>query len=196
MNICVYGAASNIIHDKYISVGEELGKKIAKRGHSLVFGAGSSGMMGAAARGVYSCGGKITGILPDFLNVDGVQFKHCDKVIRTESMRERKRLLFEKSDGFIITPGGIGTLDEFFEILTLRQLGRHNKPIAFLNVAGYYDDLLKMLWHMVDENFMFDESMKLFEIFNTSDAALDYLESYHGETIDVKHMKSLNFDEH
>ena len=107
----------------------------------LVFGGGAQGMMGAAARGVRDGGGSIIGVAPDFFDVDGVLFPDCTEFIYTKTMRERKQILEDSSDAFIITPGGFGTLDEFFEILTLKQLERHNKAIVVLNVAGYYDNI-------------------------------------------------------
>lgn len=151
MNLCIYGAASDSIDKSFIEAGENLGVEMAKRSHNLVFGGGGSGLMGAVARGVYRQGGvKITGIVPDFFTengkrVDGILFDHIDEYIETDTMRERKKLLDEMSDGFIITPGGIGTYDELFEMLTLKNLGRHNKPMAVFNTNGYYDSLLKVL---------------------------------------------------
>lgn len=194
MNICVYGAASNKIADKYIDAGERLGEAIAERGHSLIFGGGSAGMMGAAARGVHRTGGNIIGILPKFLAVDGIPFEHCTEKIFTEDMRSRKKLLEDKSDGFIITPGGLGTLDEFFEILTLKQLGRHNKPVAVLNTDGFYDDIMKMLRRIVNEQFMFEASMKLFGVFEQPQQALEYVENYQDNTANVAEMKSIGVD--
>ena len=132
MNICVYGASSNLIADIYISACEDLGRKIAKDGHTLIFGCGAAGFMGASARGAKEAGGEIIGITPEFFNVDGMLYEDCDQVIRTETMRERKRILEEKSDAFIVAPGGIGTFDEFFEILTLKQLSRHTKAIVII----------------------------------------------------------------
>ena len=158
MNICLYGASSNAIAKSYINPTEELGAKIAERGHTLIYGGGAEGLMGAAARGAYSQGGKIIGIVPSFLNVDGILFDNCDEMIFTETMRERKQLLEEKSDAFIVTPGGVGTFDEFFEILTLKQLGRHSKPIAVFNINGYFDSLIEQLKNAVHKQFMNPES--------------------------------------
>ena len=119
MKICVYGAASSEIDKSFLEAGEELGRQIVERGHGLVFGGGANGMMGAVARGVDSKGGYILGIAPGFFNVDGVSYDNCTEFIHTDTMRERKREMEENGEAFIITPGGIGTLDEFFEILTL-----------------------------------------------------------------------------
>ena len=138
MNICVYGAASNLIDKTFLDAGEQLGEIMAKRNHSLIFGGGAEGMMGAVARGVERNKGKTIGISPTFFKVDGVLFDRCSEFFYTKTMRERKQLLEEKSDAFLVSPGGIGTYDEFFEILSLRQLGRHQKPIVLFNINGYF----------------------------------------------------------
>ena len=176
MNICLYGASSNAIVKSYINPTEELGAKIAERGHTLIYGGGAAGLMGAAARGAYSQGGKIIGIVPSFLNVDGILFDNCDEMIFTETMRERKQLLEEKSDAFIVTPGGVGTFDEFFEILTLKQLGRHSKPIAVFNINGYFDSLVEQLKNAVHKQFMNPESFELFMFTDSANKLINYIE--------------------
>ena len=132
MKICVYGAASSLIAQSYKDAAKDLGKKIAKRGDSLVFGGGANGVMGAVAEGVYEEKGHILGVVPKFFKEANseVSFKKCSEYIYTDTMRERKCEMEKNCDAFIIAPGGIGTLDEFFEILTLKQLGRHNKAIV------------------------------------------------------------------
>ena len=130
MNICLYGASSTEIDKVYIEATEALGELLAKEGHSLVYGAGGAGLMGAAARGVKRGGGYIVGVVPSFLKVDGVLFDDCDETIFTNTMRERKQIMEERADAFIVTPGGIGTYEEFFEIYTLKQLGQLHKPIV------------------------------------------------------------------
>lgn len=154
MNICVYGASSDEIDSLYIEKTEELGKQLALRGIGLVFGAGAQGLMGACARGVYSEGGVIIGVVPKFFTADGIRFENCTQTILTETMRERKKIMEEKSDAFIVTPGGIGTFDEFFEIFTLQNLERHTKPIAIYNIKGYYDGILDTLNKAVKDKFM------------------------------------------
>ncbi|MDD6483200.1 MAG: TIGR00730 family Rossman fold protein [Clostridiales bacterium] len=191
MNICVYGASSNQISPVYTDAVEQLGEKLAKRGHSLVFGAGNSGCMGASARGAQKGGGEIIGIAPTFFEVDGVLFEHCTKFIGTETMRERKKLLEEYSDAFIVTPGGIGTYDEFFEIITLKQLERHSKAIAIYNVNGYYDELESLLDKAVREDFMTGETKALVRFFTDADEMLDYIEDYIPPKIIVSNMKHI-----
>lgn len=155
MRVCVYGASSTKIDKVYIEEGEKLGMGIAARGWSLVFGAGANGLMGAAARGVSRGDGKIIGVVPTFFqNVDGELYDKCTDLVYTETMRRRKQTMEELADAFIIAPGGVGTMDEFFEIFTLRHLKQHEKPVAILNTAGFYDDLLALLKEMVDTKFL------------------------------------------
>ena len=191
MKICVYGAASSLIGENFIKAGEELGRKMAEHGHGLVFGGGKSGMMGAPARGVFEKGGYILGIAPKFFeeNNPEVSFEDCTEFIKTESMRERKRLLDELSDAFIVAPGGIGTFDEFFEILTLKQLGRHNKAIVILNIDGYYDNMLKMMEVSINKKFITTDCVELFKVVETIDEALDYIEKYDPTEIDLSKVK-------
>lgn len=185
MNICVYGAASKEIDAVYIKAGEELGRMIAKQNHSLVFGGGANGLMGAVARGVSENNGKITSIAPSFFNVDGVLFNRCDEYIYTETMRERKQLMEDKSDAFIVTPGGIGTFEEFFEILTLKSLDRHAKPIAIYNTNGYYDEMMKFLQNAVNQSFMKKDNLSLFTVSDSANKILSYLEDCSNNHADI-----------
>lgn len=192
MKICVYGASSTTIDKSYITDGEKLGKVMATRGHSLVFGGGANGLMGAVARGVHSVGRtEIIGIAPSFFNVDGILFEHCTEFIYPDTMRERKKMMDELSDAFIVTPGGIGTFDEFFEILTLKQLRRHNKPIAILNTNGYYNHLKDFLQNGINENFLAEECNKLFFISDGADEICEYIENYNPEDTPVSQFKAI-----
>ena len=191
MKLCLYGASSNLINKKYIEATEKLGEELAKRGHTLVFGGGANGLMGAAARGVTKVGGEIIGISPKFFDVDGVLYDKCTEFIYTETMQERKHLLVTKSDGFIVMPGGPGTFDELFETLSLRQLGIHNKPIAVFNIDGYFDPLGQMLKNAYDGNFMTKEILELCPLFNNETDLLKYLEENANGTGDFSVLKSL-----
>ena len=178
MKICIYGASSNAIDQSFIDAGERLGKAIAKGNHSVVFGGGAAGLMGAGARGAYAEKGEIIGISPSFFNVDGILFADCTQMIYTETMRERKQLLDEMSDAFVITPGGIGTFDEFFEIYTLRQLAKHKKPIAIYNTDGYYNPLIDMLKNAIDKKFMPQENMDFLFISDNPEEIIKHIENY------------------
>ncbi len=166
MKLCVYGAASNDIHQDYLWAAEMLGITLAKKGIGLVFGAGDTGVMGACARGCAAMGGEIIGVAPRFFDEPGILFQGCTQMHFTETMRQRKELMEQLSDGFLMAPGGIGTFEEFFEILTLRQLGRHQKPIAILNVRGYYDPLLALMENAAAEHFLGSDVLKMFTVFS------------------------------
>ncbi len=191
MNLTVYGAASKEISKGMIEKNEELGRIIARRGHTVVFGGGAGGMMGAVARGAHAEGGEIIGIAPRFFSADGMLFENCTQLIRTDTMRERKQLLEDKADGFIITPGGIGTFDELFEILTLRSLGRHNKPIVVYDMEGYYTELEALLDKAVSGKFMKPAVKELCKFFTDPEEMMEYLETYEGTTVKVEDMKSV-----
>ncbi len=178
MNICVYGASSNTIDNSYIEQTEYLGRQMAKRGHSLVYGAGANGLMGAVARGAHEEHGKIIGVTPSFFNVDGILYENITELITTETMRERKQIMENRADAFIMTPGGIGTLEEFFEILTLKQLGRHGKAIVVYNQNGFFEPLLTMMSETAVKGFMTDATNEIYTVMDDADAILDYLESY------------------
>lgn len=191
MNICVYGAASSLIDKSYIESGKELGRKIVERGHKLVFGGGTNGMMGAVAVGADEANGHITGIVPKFFKENNaeISYKHCTEYIYTETMSERKALLYGKSDALIVTPGGIGTLDEFFEVLTLKQLGRHKKAIVIYNINNFYDDLDKFMKNCIESKFITEECKDLYVILNTADEVLDYIENYNEDDLDFSNLK-------
>ena len=177
MNICVFGAASNSIDEAYLRAGRALGRELGQRGHTLIFGGGAGGLMGAVAAGITEAGGKCIGVVPSFLDVDGALFTDCAELVHTDTMRDRKQTMEERSDAFVMTPGGIGTYEEFMEILTLRHLGRHEKPIAVLNTLGYFDDLDTMLRHAAEKGFLPAKDLRLYRSFETPSTLLDALES-------------------
>lgn len=191
MNICVYGASSKTIDAIFTDAGYELGYKIAKKGYGLVFGGGDSGMMGAVARGAHDGGAHVIGVAPSFFNVDGILYPLSDEVIFTETMRQRKQKMEDLSGAFIVSPGGIGTFEEFFEILTLKQLGRTKKPMIILNTAGYYDDMLAMMRHSIKTGFITEETLDLIDIAATPDEALACIENYIEKEVDVAKLRNL-----
>ncbi|MBO7761339.1 MAG: TIGR00730 family Rossman fold protein [Clostridia bacterium] len=176
MNICVYGSASDEISPAYLAAGERLGEELARRGHTLIFGGGGRGLMGAAARGAHRLGGRIVGIAPTFFP-DGAFSPYCTDFISTETMRERKQKMEDLSDAFIVTPGGIGTMEEFFEIYTLRHLGRNKKPITLLDTAGCFAPLFALLSHLVKEGLLARGDLDMLASFREPCALLDFLES-------------------
>lgn len=148
-------------------------------------------MMGAVARGAFEKSGYILGIIPSFFKESSseITFPNCSDYIYTETMRERKRNLDEKSNAFVITPGGIGTLDEFFEILTLKQLGRHNKPIVIYNINGFYDELDIMMSKSIEQEFITRDCKDLYVVFDNADDLLNYIENYDEKDIDLSKVK-------
>ena len=191
MNICMYGASSTDLDKIYYDAAEHLGRRIAARGHGLVFGGGAQGLMGATARGLAAGGGRITGIAPRFFDKPGILYKECSEFIFTDTMRERKELMENLSDAFIMAPGGIGTYEEFFEVLTLKQLGQLNKPIAVFNVNGYYELLLRLLKDTVSKGFMKASCLDIFGIFDDADEMLDYMEKELVSPPNLSHLKNI-----
>ncbi len=179
MRICVFGAASPTIDKEYIEKVEQMGKIMVSRGHSLVFGGGGNGLMGAAARGVRSAGGYILGVIPQFFGDEKIEAicDFCDELIEPETMRERKQIMEDNADAFIVVPGGIGTYEEFFEILTSKQLCRHNKPIALYNIRGYYDELRAVMEKAIEKHFIVEYCMELLEITDDLDKLFAYIEA-------------------
>lgn len=191
MNICVYGASSTTIDKSYILSGEDLGAEIALRNHAVIYGGGAEGMMGAVARGARSKDGKVIGIAPSFFKVDGSLYEECTDFIYTETMRERKKLLEDKSDAFLVTPGGIGTFDEFFEIITLRQLNQHLKPVAIYNINGYFDPMIAMLKNAIKQNFMTAANEELYFVSDNAKEVLDYIETHIPTPMDLARLKEV-----
>ncbi len=190
MYICLYGASSTEIARDYIDATEELGELLAREGHGLVYGAGGAGLMGAAARGMKRGGGTVVGVVPSFLKVDGVLFDGCDEMIITDTMRQRKQIMEERADAFIVTPGGIGTYEEFFEIYTLKQLGQLHKPIVIFNINGYFDEMLAMLRRSVDERFMREASLRLIEVANSPNGVVNCLaKASSADVVDIRTTK-------
>ncbi|MDD6479580.1 MAG: TIGR00730 family Rossman fold protein [Oscillospiraceae bacterium] len=175
MKLCIYGSASNNIDPRFLEEGEKLGAALAKAGHGMVYGGGANGMMGAAARGMTSENGEIIGVAPRFFLVDGVLYDKCTEFIYTDTMRERKQIMEEKSDAFIVTPGGIGTFDEFFEIFSLRQLKRHTKKIIIYNILGYFDPMLEMIKKAVEQHFVSPANLNLISVCSTPEEVLEVL---------------------
>ena len=145
MNVTLYGAASESIDRIYIERVEELGLALANEGHTMIFGGGASGLMGAAARGMQKGKGKIIGVIPHFIHEFEPVYDGCTELIHTETMAERKDEMEGLADAFIIVPGGIGTFDELFQILTLKVLKQHDKPIILYNINGFWDGMLSVI---------------------------------------------------
>ena len=185
MRICIFGASGTALDDIYIQQTEALGRALASRGHSLIFGGGKNGLMGAAARGFTAGGGYIVGVAPSFFKEAGVLYDRCDEFVYPDSMRDRKKYMEDNADAFVVVPGGIGTYEEFFEVLTLKQLARMSKPIAVFNVNGYFDPLIRMIEDNTKDGFIRPQTRELFRLCATVEEAVDCAENdaYDIETI-------------
>jgi hypothetical protein len=149
-SVCVYCASSNAAPPDFIAAAEAFGSILAHKGVRLVYGGGGVGLMGATARAAHAAGGKVLGVIPHFLTSHERPLQTVETVI-VNSMHERKMMMFEAADAFAILPGGIGTLEEVIELLSWRRLGLHAKPIAFLNLEGFWDPLFAVFQHILDQ---------------------------------------------
>ena len=153
-NICVYCGSSSGVDPVFATAALDLGRELARIGQGLVYGGGRIGLMGLVADAVLDHGGRVHGVIPEHLVRAETAHLGLDTLDVVESMHERKARMAEIADGFVVLPGGFGTLDEVFEILTWNQLGLINKPVVFLNIAGFYEPLLTMIDHMVRSGFV------------------------------------------
>lgn len=173
---CGSGLGSEEIFEKEALL---LGKKIASQKINVIYGGAKIGLMGAVAKGALEAGGKVIGVLPSFLRKKEVAHEQLSELIIVESMHERKMKMHDLCDGFITLPGGMGTLEEFFEMLTWAQLGRHQKPIGILNTSGYYDELISFIHKMIDKQFVRPLNLELFIVSDSIDDLLSKMEAYH-----------------
>jgi uncharacterized protein (TIGR00730 family) len=164
-SLAVYCGSSIGASDIYMEKAKELGKELAKRNITLVYGGSSVGLMGAVADSILAEGGKAVGVMPSFLDKREISHKSLSELFVVDTMHERKAKMAELSDGFITLPGGAGTMEEFFEVFTWGQIGLHKKPIGILNINRYYDPLIALLNHMNNEKFLQDQyrSMSLMD---------------------------------
>ena len=172
MKICIFGASSDRPDKSFFDAAYDLGMRIAKSGHTLVFGAGSSGLMGSCAAGALQCGGQVIGIAPKLFDEPGFLMRECTEIILTGSLSERKEEMMKCSDAIIVLPGGIGTMDEFFEAITLKQLGLLSCPLVLLNTNQFYDPLFEYLSRMAGMGFMSESCLKLLHLCETPEEAL------------------------
>ncbi|MEX0923171.1 MAG: TIGR00730 family Rossman fold protein [Rhodovibrionaceae bacterium] len=179
--LCVYCASSQRCDPRYHATAALLGRSAAERGVEIVYGGGQVGLMGAVADAALSAGGRVTGVIPEHLIVKELGHGRLTELVVVESMHERKREMFERADAFAILPGGLGTLDETFEILTWRQLGLHDKPIVLLNDGGYWQPLLDLIAHQVRENFVRPEHAGQMHVADSVDALFALLEALPGQ---------------
>ena len=177
-SICVFCASSESVDDLFKDIALELGRELGRRGIDLVYGGASIGLMGCLARGVHEEKGKVIGVLPEFFKTKDIEYSEADELIVTKDMRERKAVMDKRSDAFIVLPGGIGTLEEAMEILSMRQLRLTDKPLVFINTQGFYEGLRAIFEEMVDLKFAKPNVMDTYAMVPNPQSALEYLRSY------------------
>ena len=176
--ICVYCGSSPGTDPTFVEAARDFGKILAHSGIRLVWGGGSVGLMGAIASSVIEHGGAATGIIPEFLTAKERPRRLAQEQIITRDMHERKSTMFDRADAFVALPGGIGTLEELVEQMTWAQLGRHKKPILIANINGFWDPLLSLVRHMVEEGFVPEDQLDLFVVDSDPSALLSKMEAW------------------
>jgi uncharacterized protein (TIGR00730 family) len=177
-SVAVYCGSSPGHDSKYPAIARALGQLLAARGIRLVYGGGGVGMMGALANGVLEGGGAVTGVIPVFLNTRELKHAGVADMRVVDTMHERKQIMVTESDGFIALPGGFGTLDELFEVLTWSQLAIHDRPVGILNVDGYFDGILVTLDVMVERGFLRQEDRDRVVAAETGEALLEAMAAW------------------
>lgn len=181
--LTVFCGSSSGTDEIYEKQAYKLGQTLADRNIGLVYGGANVGLMSAVANGCLSKGGEVTGVLPRFIKDKGIAHKNLTQLILVETMHERKTRMDELSDGAIALPGGFGTLEEFFEVLTWGQLGLHKKPVGILNINGFYDPLEDLTGKMVDKGFLKEANRKMLLISDDIEKLLDQMENYVPSTV-------------
>ena len=179
VTVCVYCASSEAVDAELREVARALGAGLVERGWELMYGGGNIGLMGEVARAVLAGGGRVTGVIPHLLADREVALEDVTRLVRTETMRERKALMDDGSDAFVVLPGGIGTLEELVEITTLKQLGYHDRVIVLLDPTGYWQPFLAMLRHMVDARLATADLLDLIVSVSSPAEALDLIARGH-----------------
>lgn len=185
-NVCVFSSSSDSIERNYFGAALELGMEIGLRNGTLIFGGTNVGLMGAVARSTQKHGGKVVGVIPDFMRAKGIAYADADELIVTKDMRERKATMETRADAFLALPGGFGTLEEMIEIITLKQLKQHAKPVVFLNINNFYRPLQKLFDHMIQHHFAKEAMRKIYHFADDVPAAFQYLDEYEPPKMDDK----------
>lgn len=184
--ICVYSSSSSKVSKNFFDVAEELGRQIAVNNHTLVYGGINVGLMGITAQAAFSNGGKVIGVIPELIRHKGITNENCEKIVVTKDLRERKAWMENNSDVFIALPGGFGTLEEIAEIITLKQLGYHNKPIILINTNNFYERLIDFFENMFKEDFAKYDFKNLYYITDDLNEVFTYIDQYEPMTMPSK----------
>ncbi len=182
-SITVFCGSSFGSDDIYKEQATLLGQTLARQGIRLVYGGADVGLMGAVADGALNSNGKVIGVLPHFLQSKEIAHKQLTELVLVETMHERKTKMNDLCDGVIVLPGGYGTLEEFFEMITWAQLGLHQKPIGILNIDGFYDDLIRMVQTMVDKGFLKQVNRDMLLISDNTEELLEIMRNYKAPTV-------------
>jgi hypothetical protein len=177
-SVCVFSSSSDAVAPHYLEAASALGSLMAKAGLTLVYGGGKVGLMGAMARSVHAHGGKVIGVIPHYLRRREVAYEEADELIVTQCLRERKAIMEQRADAFVALPGGFGTLEEILEILTLKQLETHGKPVVFLNTNTFFEPLLAMFERLYHERFTKRDYRGHYHIADTPSAVLAHFDGY------------------
>ena len=184
--VCVYASSSDRVDKRYREAAASLGSAIAARKWALVYGGAKIGLMGEVARAVTAGEGTVVGVIPRHIADHGLAFESADEIVVTETLRDRKAEMEARSDAFIALPGGFGTHEELLEIITLKQLHRHEKPVCMLDIDGFYQPLVALFEHLYAARFARAEYRSLYAVCPGVDDALGYLESYTPEKLGDK----------
>jgi uncharacterized protein (TIGR00730 family) len=174
-SVCVYCGSRNGNKPYFADTAQHLGTMIAEGGLDLVYGAGSIGLMGITARAAIQAGGNVIGIIPKHLNDIEITQEGLNELHITQNMHQRKKMMFDRSDAFIVLPGGLGTLDETLEIMTWAQLSLHQKPVILINLNNYWSPLLELIDHIIDDGFASNDHRNILQIVENADAAVKLL---------------------
>nr|WP_298684094.1 TIGR00730 family Rossman fold protein [uncultured Dongia sp.] len=174
-SLCVYCGSSRGANPNFVPMATDLGRQMAERKIRLIYGGGRVGLMGACADGVMASGGEVIGIIPQHLQDREIGHSGLTELKVVDNMHTRKRMMFDLSDAFCVLPGGLGTLEELFEVVTWRQLGMHDKPIVVLNLDGYWDKLVGMIDGIIDDGFVQPSARQYFSVVNSIGRLFDIL---------------------
>lgn len=177
-SVCVFSSSSSAINSIYRDTATDLGKRLGQEGLNLIFGGADVGLMGVIARTAKDHGARVTGVIPKLFVDKGISYQAADELIVSMNLRDRKEIIESRSDAFIALPGGFGTMEEIMEILTLKQLQLHNKPVVFINTNSYYDNLIAQFETGYQENFAKKKYEELYFISESANSAIDYIKCY------------------
>ncbi len=177
-SVCVFSSSSDAVAPHFFHAAEEMGAVLAREGLTLIYGGGKVGLMGALARAVHRHGGRVVGVIPHYLRRQEVAYEAADELIVTKDLRERKAVMEERAGAFLSLPGGFGTLEEILEILTLKQLQQHTKPVVFLNTEQFFAPLLNLFEHLYTHQFTKTEHRHIYHVAARPEEVLAHLKNY------------------